>query len=75
MPSEWPLDKAAGKFRSTTRLLLHDSHLDGTLMDSNHEHVTGWRVALRRAGVELPNAFLHRCIGMRGDLLVKAVGL
>jgi len=47
--------------------------LDGTLIDSNYEHVTAWRLALRRAGVEAPNAFLHRCIGMRGDLLVKAV--
>ena len=47
--------------------------LDGTLMDSNYEHVTSWRLALRRAGIEAPNAFLHRCIGMRGDLLLKAV--
>jgi HAD superfamily hydrolase (TIGR01509 family) len=46
--------------------------LDGTLLDSNYEHVSAWRLALRREGVELPNAFLHRCIGMRGDLLIKA---
>lgn len=46
--------------------------LDGTLMDSNYEDVSAWRLALRRAGVEAPNAFLHRCIGMRGDLLVRA---
>lgn len=47
--------------------------LDGTLMDSNYEHVISWRLAFRRAGFEVPNAFLHRCIGMRGDLLVRAV--
>ena len=47
--------------------------LDGTLIDSNYEHVTAWRLAFRRMGTEVPNAFLHRCIGMRGDLLAKAV--
>ncbi len=47
--------------------------LDGTLMDSNYEHVAAWRLALRREKVEIPNAFLHRCIGMRGDLLARAV--
>lgn len=47
--------------------------LDGTLMDSNYEHVAGWRVAFQRARIEIPNAFLHRCIGLRGDLLVQAV--
>ena len=31
-----------------------------------------WRLALRHEGVEIPNAFLHRCIGMRGELLIKA---
>lgn len=46
--------------------------LDGTLLDSNYEHVLAWRLALRREGVEIPNAFLHRCIGMRGELLIKA---
>ena len=47
--------------------------LDGTLMDSNYEHVAAWQLAFRRAGLEVPNAFLHRCIGMRGDLLARAV--
>ena len=47
--------------------------LDGTLMDSNYEHVAAWRLALRRRNLEVPNAFLHGCIGMRGDLLVRAV--
>jgi HAD superfamily hydrolase (TIGR01509 family) len=47
--------------------------LDGTLLDSNYEHVLAWRLALRREGVEIPNAFLHRCVGMRGELLIKAV--
>jgi HAD superfamily hydrolase (TIGR01509 family) len=46
--------------------------LDGTLLDSNYEHVLAWRLALRQEGLEIPNAFLHRCIGMRGELLIKA---
>jgi HAD superfamily hydrolase (TIGR01509 family) len=46
--------------------------LDGTLLDSNYEHVIAWRLALRWVGIEVTNAFLHRCIGMRGELLVKA---
>jgi len=57
--------------RAKPPALLFD--LDGTLMDSNYEHVSAWRLALRRTGVEAPNALLHRCIGMRGDLLVRAV--
>jgi HAD superfamily hydrolase (TIGR01509 family) len=47
--------------------------LDGTLLDSNYEHVAAWQLALRREGVNIPNAFLHRCIGMRGELLIRAV--
>jgi HAD superfamily hydrolase (TIGR01509 family) len=47
--------------------------LDGTLIDSNYEHVAAWRMAFRRVGVEVPNAFLHHSIGMRGDLLTQAV--
>lgn len=46
--------------------------LDGTLLDSNYEHVIAWRRALRHEGVEVPNAFLHRSIGMRGELLIDA---
>lgn len=46
--------------------------LDGTLLDSNYEQISAWQLAFRNEGVEIPNAFLHRCIGMRGALLVKA---
>lgn len=57
--------------QAKTPAILFD--LDGTLMDSNYEHVSAWRLAFRRARIEVPNAFLHRCIGMRGDLLTRAV--
>ena len=46
--------------------------MDGTLPDSNYEHVLPWRLALRRESLEIPNAFIHRCIGMRGELLINA---
>lgn len=54
----------------STPAILFD--LDGTLLDSNYEHVLAWRLALRHEDLEIPNAFLHRCIGMRGELLIKA---
>jgi HAD superfamily hydrolase (TIGR01509 family) len=56
--------------RANNPAILFD--LDGTLLDINYEHVLAWRLALRREGAEIPNAFLHRCIGMRGELLIKA---
>src|SRR5579862_7148357 len=57
--------------QTKTPAILFD--LDGTLMDSNYEHIAAWRLALRHADIEVPNAFLHGYIGMRGDLLIKAV--
>jgi len=47
--------------------------LDGTLIDSNYEHVMAWRLTFRRAGIEVPNAVLHQCIGLRDALLIQAV--
>lgn len=61
----------AASGRTARPAILFD--LDGTLLDSNYEHVAAWQSALRRGGVDISNAFLHRCIGMRGDLLIKAV--
>jgi beta-phosphoglucomutase-like phosphatase (HAD superfamily) len=40
--------------RAKSPALLFD--LDGTLVDSNYEHVASWRLALRRGGLEVPNA-------------------
>ncbi len=65
-----PTNPARQAFPTKAPAILFD--LDGTLMDSNYEHVAAWRLALRRANIEIPNAFIHRCIGMRGDLLVRA---
>jgi HAD superfamily hydrolase (TIGR01509 family) len=66
-----PPSKASNKENETKPpAILFD--LDGTLLDSNYEHVLAWRLAFRQEGLEVPNAFLHRCIGLRGKLLIEA---
>src|ERR1700685_2319701 len=47
--------------------------LDGTLVDSNYEHVLAWSLAFGTAGIQASNAFVHRRIAMRGHLLTGAV--
>lgn len=47
--------------------------VDGTLVDSNYQHVVAWDRALRDHGVEVPLWRLHRHMGMGGDKLVAAV--
>ena len=47
--------------------------LDGTLMDSNYEHIAAWHEAFRSKGLEIPNARIHRCVGMSGRLMVRAL--
>jgi HAD superfamily hydrolase (TIGR01509 family) len=64
-------DKPAGLSDVGAPAVLLD--LDGTLIDSNYEHVMAWRLTFRRAAIEVPNAVLHRCIGLRDALLIQAV--
>jgi HAD superfamily hydrolase (TIGR01549 family) len=45
--------------------------VDGTLIDSVYEHVTAWSIALREAGIILPNWKLHRRIGMSSSSFVR----
>lgn len=40
--------------------------LDGTLIDSNYQHVWAWSKALRAAGIIIPAWKIHRRIGMSG---------
>lgn len=44
--------------------------IDGTLVDSNYEHVRAWYDAFRQFGIVVPEAWIHRSIGMGGDKLV-----
>ena len=54
--SEWPA-------------LLFD--LDGTLIDSNYQHVAAWSEALRSAQIIIPQWKIHRRIGMSGKAFLK----
>jgi HAD superfamily hydrolase (TIGR01509 family) len=44
--------------------------IDGTLIDSNYEHVRAWARAFRQHGANFPQAAIHHLIGMGGDHLV-----
>lgn len=45
--------------------------LDGTLIDSNYQHVAAWSEALRSAGIVIPLWKIHRRIGMSGTSFLK----
>src|SRR5205085_327213 len=47
--------------------------VDGTLVDSNYQHVLAWEEAFRANGRFVPNWVIHRHVGMGGDQLVSAV--
>ncbi|PWJ51799.1 Beta-phosphoglucomutase, HAD superfamily [Quadrisphaera granulorum] len=47
--------------------------VDGTLVDSNYQHVVAWARAFTGVGVDVPAARLHRAVGMGGDQLVGSV--
>ncbi|MEP1124776.1 MAG: HAD family hydrolase [Ilumatobacter sp.] len=45
--------------------------IDGTLVDSNYHHALAWNRALRRGGLVVPLAEIHRSIGMGADQLLE----
>ena len=47
--------------------------VDGTLVDTNYQHVLAWYRAFRQNGLVVPIWRIHRHIGMGGDQLVAAV--
>ncbi|MFI5071121.1 MAG: HAD family hydrolase [Terriglobales bacterium] len=47
--------------------------LDGTLLDSAYEHVMAWREALIEQDIYIPNARIHRCVGMSGKLMLRTI--
>jgi phosphoglycolate phosphatase-like HAD superfamily hydrolase len=47
--------------------------VDGTLVDSNYQHVLAWHRAFRRYDAVRPLWQIHRHMGMGGDKLVAAV--
>ena len=44
--------------------------VDGTLIDSNHQHALAWYRAFRRHGIVPPLWRIHRTVGMGGEQLV-----
>jgi HAD superfamily hydrolase (TIGR01549 family) len=57
--------------KTATPAILFD--LDGTLMDSNYEHIAAWREVFRTIGLDIPSARIHRFVGMSGQLMVRAL--
>jgi phosphoglycolate phosphatase-like HAD superfamily hydrolase len=47
--------------------------IDGTLVDSNYQHVLAWQCAFREHGLSVGAWRIHRHIGMGGDQLVPAL--
>ncbi|OBI46643.1 HAD family hydrolase [Mycobacterium colombiense] len=47
--------------------------VDGTLVDSNYLHVYAWQRAFDAEGMRVPSWQIHRCIGMDGSRLVRAL--
>ncbi|MEU5366517.1 HAD family hydrolase [Streptomyces sp. NPDC005925] len=49
--------------------------VDGTLVDTNHLHVTAWWEAFRQAGLRVPMHALHRAVGLPStDLIAQVLG-
>ncbi|MFF3483215.1 HAD family hydrolase [Streptomyces sp. NPDC002701] len=44
--------------------------VDGTLVDTNHLHVTAWWEAFRQAGHQVPMHAVHRAVGLGSDDLI-----
>lgn len=45
--------------------------LDGTLIDSNYQHVNAWSESLLSAGIVIPRWKIHRRVGMSGKEMLK----
>ena len=44
--------------------------LDGTLIDSNYQHVNAWAEVLLAAGIVIPRWKIHRRVGMSGKSMI-----
>jgi HAD superfamily hydrolase (TIGR01509 family) len=45
--------------------------LDGTLIDSNYQHVDAWSETLLAAGIVIPRWKIHRRVGMSGKSMIQ----
>lgn len=55
----------------TFKAILFD--IDGTLVDSNEQHIAAWQDAFRQFGYEFDRAAIHDQIGKGGDNLVPSL--
>jgi HAD superfamily hydrolase (TIGR01509 family) len=62
---------SATRTRASATVAILD--IDGTLVDTNYQHVIAWYRAFRGHGIVLPVWRIHRHIGMGGDQLVGAL--
>ena len=47
--------------------------IDGTLVDSNYQHVIAWQEALREHGLDAEAWKIHRYVGKGGDKMIESV--
>lgn len=47
--------------------------LDGTLVDSNYEHVMAWATSFQKHKIDVEAWRIHRYIGISGKLLVRGI--
>lgn len=47
--------------------------IDGTLVDSNYQHILAWQKAFGEFEIEIPAWRIHRHMGMGGDQLVESL--
>jgi phosphoglycolate phosphatase-like HAD superfamily hydrolase len=47
--------------------------IDGTLVDTNYQHVVAWQRAFRAHGLQVAGSRIHAHVGMGGDRLVEEV--
>lgn len=65
-----PVERPA-PFSVETKLPAVLFDLDGTLIDSNYQHVNAWSETLLAAGIEIPRWKIHRRVGMSGKSMIQ----
>lgn len=68
-PPRRPVPQVAEVNRVELPAVLFD--LDGTLIDSNYQHVNAWSETLVAAGIVIPRWKIHRRVGMSGKSMIR----
>ena len=75
-PMKQPKQSSQGDTKSATKPAHRESpavlfDLDGTLIDSNYQHVNAWSEALLAADIVIPRWKIHRRVGMSGKSMLQ----